>query len=129
MRMLRASLAILSFLLIASIMGSCSGDNNPASPGGGGGGGGAKELNSGNIPGDGSIPFVHVFAKAGVFPYHCSIHPGMTGSVQVDTLTAATSVPVAIPTASNPFPFAHVRTGGSVTWTNNSGQTHTVTSD
>src|SRR2546422_3360434 len=28
--------------------------------------------------------FVHTYAAAGDFPYHCKIHPGMTGTVHVN---------------------------------------------
>jgi plastocyanin len=28
--------------------------------------------------------FVHTFVAAGTFPYHCTIHPGMTGTITVN---------------------------------------------
>jgi len=37
--------------------------------------------NSGTIAPGGQFSFT--FATAGTFPYHCSIHPGMTGTVVV----------------------------------------------
>lgn len=126
MRVLRVSLMLAAVLMLLGLVGSCSDKGNPANPGSGG-----KELDSTNIPGDGSAPFVHTFATAGSFPYHCSIHPAMTGTVTVDTLSATPMTQlVVIPTGtSSPFPAAHVHTGGQVTWTNNTGLPHTVTSD
>jgi plastocyanin len=28
--------------------------------------------------------FVHIYAAAGTFPYHCTIHPGMIGTITVN---------------------------------------------
>ena len=39
-------------------------------------------FNSGNIP-SGSV-FSFTFSTAGVFNYHCSIHPSMTGTITVN---------------------------------------------
>jgi plastocyanin len=41
----------------------------------------ATGWNSATIPPGGQFSFT--FATAGTFPYHCSIHPGMTGTVIV----------------------------------------------
>lgn len=38
-------------------------------------------FNSGHLPASGT--FVHAFATAGVFAYHCAFHPDMTGTVTV----------------------------------------------
>jgi plastocyanin len=46
---------------------------------------------AGNIAGGGGTKSV-TFATAGTFPYHCAIHPAMTGSV---TVTAAAPAPTA----------------------------------
>lgn len=44
-----------------------------------------------NIPGSNSnTNIARTFATNGTFPYHCTIHPGMTGTVQV---TASTATP------------------------------------
>src|SRR5205809_1450036 len=70
-----------SMLLALSLLG-CSKDKstNPApAP--------TKELDSPNLAaGDGTASnsqFVHTFATAGSFPYHCAIHPAMTSTIVV----------------------------------------------
>jgi plastocyanin len=61
--------------------------------------------NAGNIAGGGGIGAV-VFSVAGTFPYHCEVHPTMTGTVTV-AAAAAPSVSVAgatmRPTDTAPF--------------------------
>lgn len=61
--------------------------------------------NAGNIAGGGGIGAV-VFSVAGTFPYHCEIHPQMTGTVTVEA-AAAPSASVAgatmQPTDTAPF--------------------------
>jgi plastocyanin len=42
------------------------------------------EFNSGFIPPGGS--FIHSFEQAGSYPYHCDLHPWMTGLVVVKAL-------------------------------------------
>jgi plastocyanin len=85
-----------------------------------------KELDSGNIPNGGTFG-PHTFANVGTFNYHCTIHSSMTGSVIVVSGAPAT----ATVTISN-FNFTpqstSVMPGGTVTW-NNTGVTHTVTSN
>ncbi len=90
-------------------------------------GGTAKELNSGNIGGGGT--FEHRFFTAGTFPYHCIYHSPMTGSVVVSASATDTVVAVSITNSMAPFPGATVKAGGRVVWTNNTGLTHTVTSN
>lgn len=41
--------------------------------------------------------FTWTFAAAGAFPYHCSIHPGMIGEVDVRRVTLASLPPAAVP--------------------------------
>jgi len=92
-------------------------------------GGGGLELNSGNIAAAGV--FAHTFMTAGTFPYHCTIHSFMTGnSVTVDASSANTNVAVSITGSGSGYsPNAvTIKPGGIVTWTNNGGTTHTVTS-
>jgi plastocyanin len=48
---------------------------------------------SGNIGGSGGTGAV-TFATAGTFPYHCAIHPAMTGTVTVEA-AAPTTAPAA----------------------------------
>jgi len=126
MKVFRASLMILAVMLALGMVGSCSSDkSNPVTPGPG-----TKELNSPNVGGSGGV-YAHTFLTAGTFPYHCSIHPAMTGSVLVDTLSASpTSQGIPFPPGtSGTFTAGHVKVGGTVTWTNTTGITHTVTSD
>ncbi len=110
-----------------------------SSCGGSGGGGGttgpppAKELDSPTL--SQSQTFTHRFFAAATFPYHCSIHPSMTGSVIVsDTAPAGDTVlTVSINGMAAPQPFGPpsvtLRTGGKVVWTNNNASPHTVTSN
>jgi plastocyanin len=102
---------------------SCSSKNdNPMVPGGA-----AKELNSGNLGAGGT--YEHRFFTAGTFPYHCNFHSPMTGSVVVSAGATDTVVAVSITSSMSPFPGATVKQGGRVVWTNNTGLTHTVTSN
>ena len=121
---------LLSFAVLSLSCGSSGGyggNSNPTYPGGGGGGGAAKELNSGNIaPG---ASYAHTFTKAGSFAYHCNYHSVMKGTVTVSDAAASSDVQVNIASSSAPFPAASVKTGGKVTWKNNTGMTHTVTSN
>jgi plastocyanin len=61
-------------------------------------------FDSGNLSG-GSGRFVHEFDAPGVYLYHCSIHPGMTGEVDVRRVTL------------NPLSAGPVPTGQRVTFT------------
>lgn len=107
---------------------------------------------SGNLGQNGT--FDHTFNTAGRYPYHCGIHPGMTGSITV--LTDDGSVPTAGPSNTptmtrTPQPTntpgggamfdaaivdysydpatINVQPGTTVRWTNNGQAPHTVTSD
>ena len=125
-----ARLAAATLLIGLIVVAACSkggGGGNPVTPPPGGG----LELNSGNVaPGN---TYSHTFpATAGSFPYHCQIHPSMTGSVTVSssstTMVAAVSI---ISMSSGGFspPSVTIAPGGTVTWTNNHNVTHTVTSN
>jgi plastocyanin len=121
------NLSAVMLVLAVAVTGACSKSSNKVTnpnPGP------AKELNSGNIGPGGN--FVHTFNTAGVFGYHCSIHPVMVGDVTVQAGSPTTPVAISIQnmtaTAFNPGSIT-VGPGTQVTWTNNDGTTHTVTSD
>jgi len=119
--------AAARLVLGLALVTACSkgGSSNPAAPPGG-----TLELNSGNIGVGGTFP--HPFANAGSFPYRCSIHSGMTGTVTVSASSGVMSASVSIVNStSSGFSPASVTigVGGTVTWTNNDNVTHTVTSN
>ena len=87
----------------------------------------ARELNSGDFGPGGT--FQHTFATAGTYAYHCIHHSPMTGSVVVSPDAPSATASVSITSSVMAFPAASVRPGGTVTWTNNSGLVHTVTSN
>lgn len=93
----------------------------------GSGPGTSLELNSGDF-GPGAT-FQHSFAAAGTYSYHCIHHAPMTGTVQVSAGATGTEASVSIVSSTTPFPAVSVKPGGRVTWTNNTGMVHTVTSD
>jgi len=115
---------VLTVVLAAALSCGSSGGGygNPTGPGTG-----AKELNSGNI-GAGAT-YTHRFTTAGTYSYHCIYHSPMTGSVHVQASAVDTLVQVNIVSSMSPFPGATVKTGGKVVWKNNTGSTHTVTSN
>jgi hypothetical protein len=120
----------LAAMSCGSSGGGYGGSGNPTNPGGGGGGGGGgttKELNSGNI-GSGAS-YSHTFTTSGSYAYHCNYHSVMKGTVTVSAAATDSLVQVTIVSSSAPFPGATVKTGGKVTWKNNTGMTHTVTSN
>jgi plastocyanin len=124
----RVVLALVAAALIAGAFAlSCGGkSSSPTTPAGGGGG--AAELNSGNIGGSGGV-YAHTFNTAGTFNYHCTIHTNMTGTI---TVVASGGNPPAAAAMSGTTSFTNgtqtINVGSTVTWTNNSGTTHTVTS-
>lgn len=55
-----------------------------------------------DIPGSNSnTSIARTFAANGTFPYHCTIHPGMTGTVEV---TASTATPTTLTDGGNNAP-------------------------
>jgi plastocyanin len=77
---------------------------------------------SGNIATSGT--FSRAFPSAGSFPYHCTIHPGMTGMVVV---AAAASPTAAAPTATPTTPTASATSTPTTTVTATSTATATAT--
>lgn len=122
----RALTGFLAAILAIALVGvwSCSNSSSPTSPMGGGG---AKELNSGDF--GPAAAFQHRFFTAGAFPYHCVHHSAMVGTVTVVASATDTLVNLSVVSSMSPFPAASVKPGGRVVWTNNTAQTHTVTSD
>jgi plastocyanin len=84
------------------------------------------ELNSGDIAPNAS--YAHKFMTAGTYNYHCIYHGVMTGTVTVTAGTPVVDGTVDIVSIS-PFPAMNVKVGATITWNNNTGATHTVTSD
>ncbi len=105
-----------------AVFGCGGDDDDPTGPPAG------RELDSGTItPGN---SYAHTFGNPGTYPYLCTFHTGMSGSVTVQTGAAATatvSIANSSPTGFQPGS-ATVAPGGTVTWVNNDGNNHTVTS-
>jgi plastocyanin len=80
-------------------------------------------------------PFTYTFSSGIVtkttFGYRCKFHGGapfnMTGSVIVDPASANTSASVTVADYSFSPISVTVKPGSTVTWTQNTGTTHTVT--
>ena len=112
-------------LVLALFVGACSddGDDNPVIPPN------TLELNSGTLAGGSGATYVHTFATAGTYPYHCNFHSGMTATIIVDPASTVSVLAISITdNAFNPSSTT-VDTGAVVTWTNNGGSSHTVTSN
>ncbi|HTM57849.1 MAG TPA: plastocyanin/azurin family copper-binding protein [Candidatus Udaeobacter sp.] len=122
-RWLRPAIVLTLGIASAIVVHSCSSKSNPTNPGGGGGGG--AELNSGNI--SNGTTFSHTFNTAGSFPYHCTIHSGMTGTIVVNSGGSTTDTTFMMQTGV-PYPTVTAKVGATIHWSNNSGTTHTVTS-
>ncbi len=126
MRLQRGSMWLAGFvMLIALGAGACSKSSNSgtmAPPSG-------KELDSGDF-GPGAV-FSHQFTKAGTFGYHCIHHAPMVGTIVVADSGTVTTGAISITSSTSPFPGigGTLKTGSTVTWTNNSSSIHTVTSD
>jgi len=114
--------AVLALAAAAALTG-CS-KSKTTSPTGGGGG-------TLNVPlaangGTGS----HTFASAGAYPYKCGLHPIMTGdTVLVSQGSTADQVPVSVVGTSAPGfspRTVTVKVGGTVRWSNPTGNDHVV---
>jgi plastocyanin len=120
----------LLILVSVSLAAGCSKSDKSTNPYGGGGGGTAPELSSGNIVA--GAAYAHRFFVAKTYPYHCSIHPTMTGSIIVSASGPAGDSLGAVTIANFSFTqqVVTIPVGGKVTWTNSpASATHTVTSD
>jgi len=120
----RLALAAL-LVFVALWVAACSKNDKSTNPPPG------AELSSGQLAA-GQV-FQHTFATAGSFPYHCSNHPMMTGTVTVSASSVNDSAFVSMinSTATGFSPQSvNVKPGGHVRWLNNPGQPpHTVTSN
>jgi hypothetical protein len=131
--------ALPALVLVASLLtvASCKSKSNPMGPAGGG------ELN-GSLATTGS-QYVHTFAKAGTFDYHCTMHPtcaSLAGTIVVVaaggviqnrvlsiTQSGGSSGPYGGGTCAGlSLQRDSVFVGDQITWTNTSPLPHTVTS-
>jgi len=126
-RRLIGLVALASLTLVLSVPG-CSEDKSTSPPA-------ANELDSPYLLGatTGSQNYIHSFANAGTYPYHCKLHTTathrMAGTVFV-TAQGPESVFVSIFQGAFQPADATVRPGGQVRWQNfDDGTHHTVTSD
>jgi len=127
MRPVRARRAVASLLLLClPLVAACSkNDSNPAAPGNGG----TLELNGALAARTGI--YQHQFLAAGSYPYHCTIHQGMSGTVTVSSSAPASDSLQSVLVSGSTFtpPSLVVPVGGVVTWVNSDDANHTVTSD
>jgi plastocyanin len=118
------SMTALAAILALALLG-CGGDDdtgtNPPPPN--------PELDSPTLVG--GAQFVHTFANAGTFPYHCDFHAAMQGSITV-AAGGDDSLVVHIVNSSN-LGFlpqtGTIKPGGYVRWHNMDTASHTVTSN
>ena len=112
---------LLALLTTVAVIGcSDKGTNNASNPGGGG-----PELNS-TVMSSGQT-YSHTFKTAGVFRYHCGVHPTMKGTITINAGGSATQEHVTI--SNFTLPSLTVNVGSTVTWTNNDSAPHSVISD
>jgi plastocyanin len=116
-----ATLGLLILALLLATVHGCGGSkSNPVVPPV------TLELDSPNLAGMGVGVYQHTFANAGTFGYHCKFH-SMSSTVTVASGQAASA---SVTITDNAFSGAvSVAPGGTVTWTNNGNNTHTVTSN
>ena len=71
--------------------------------------------------------YSHTFNTAGVFHYHCGVHPTMKATITVTAGGSATQEHVTIQNFT--LPSVTVNVGSTVTWTNTDSAPHSVISD
>jgi plastocyanin len=115
-----------TLVLIAVVALACSKDKSTNPPGT------TLTLNSGTLVGGSpGAAYLHTFASAGSFPYHCNFHSDMHGTVTV-AAGGADSVVVTIANSTTTGfqpQTVTVKPTGYVRWINVTAQSHTVTSD
>jgi plastocyanin len=122
MRKLALSWTLLLALLTTVAVVGCSdkGTSGTTSPGPTGPELSSSVLNTGQT-------YSHTFSTAGVFHYHCGVHPTMKGTITVIAGGSATQEQVTIQNFTLPSVTANV--GSTVTWTNSDSAPHSVISD
>lgn len=118
------SITALAAIFALALLG-CGGDDdkgtNPPPP---------PELDSPTIVAN--AQWVHTFANAGTYAYHCDFHPAMQGSITVSA-AGEDSLVVHIINSSNlgflPQTGTTLKPGGYVRWHNMDTASHTVTSN
>ncbi|MCX6833184.1 MAG: plastocyanin/azurin family copper-binding protein [candidate division Zixibacteria bacterium] len=112
---------LLALLTTVAVIGcSDKGTNNTSNPGSTGPELGSSVLSSGQT-------YSHTFKTAGVFHYHCGVHPSMKATITVNAGGSSTQEHVAI--SNFTLPSLTVNVGSTVTWTNNDSAPHSVISD
>lgn len=122
MRKLTLGWTLLLALLAIAVVVGCSdkGTDSTGNPCGGGPELSSTVLSSGQT-------YSHTFKTAGVFRYHCGVHPSMKGTITVNAGGSATQEHVAIQNFT--LPSVTVNVGSTVTWTNSDSAPHSVISD
>jgi plastocyanin len=116
--------AALVALLSAVLLGGCSKDKG-TDPGGSTGG------TTFDIPLPSGRSAVFTFDHVATHPYHCGIHPAMTGTVDISASSSVDSVVVTVNATAGGFnPSAvTIKVGGYVRWVNVGSFNHSVVSD
>jgi plastocyanin len=115
-------LSVVSLVFALAVVAACASNDDggtTAPP--------VLELNSG-VLGGGAV-YNHVFANVGSYPYHCEIHGGMRDTIVVEASSPNAALAVSITGSAFVSSSSSIQPGGTVTWTNNDGISHTVTSD
>lgn len=118
----RSSAVVLALGILACA--SCDTDSGPTNPG-------PRPPKLDSPPFGNGQSYVSVFDSVGTFPYHCGIHPVMTGTITCSVVTGADSIVVNIVNSSSTGfqpGTATVKKGGYVRWSNQS-TSHSIESD